>query len=274
MSLLSSILAINWEPELRGILIVIIAVVSLNGTVYLVMATNLGARLGFLVALTGLAGWMALMGFIWMIYGIGLRGEDPTWKAVPGRTVLQDSQALVQSQVLDGIGEIPDDVTFAEEADVVAAEFAEEGWELIDPASPAFGQASASAGTFLEEEGAFAAGEFEAQRIFDIGGERYPKLGEAIDFVAFFHKPHYVVVEVAALEQTRTEPGRAAPSPQVDEARQRQYVYMIRDLGSLREPSAYITIGSTIMFLVLCFFLHRRDRIVAENRARKALASG
>jgi hypothetical protein len=49
---------------------------------------------------------------------------------------------------------------------------------------------------------------------------------------------------------------------------------MIRDLGSLREPSAYITIGSTIMFLVLCFFLHRRDRIVAENRARKALASG
>src|SRR5918995_85938 len=143
MSLLSSILAINWEPELRGILIVIIAVVSLNGTVSLVMATNLGARLGFLVALTGLAGWMALMGFIWMIYGIGLRGEDPTWKAVAGRTVLQDSQALVQSEVLDGIGEIAEDATSAEAADVVAAEFDEEGWELIDPESPAFGQASA-----------------------------------------------------------------------------------------------------------------------------------
>ena len=41
MSLLSSILAIGWEPELRGILIVIIAVAMLNGTVYLVLATNL-----------------------------------------------------------------------------------------------------------------------------------------------------------------------------------------------------------------------------------------
>jgi hypothetical protein len=265
MSLLSSILAINWEPELRGILIVIIAVVSLNGTVYLVMATNLGARLGFLVALTGLAGWMALMGFIWMIYGIGLKGEDPTWKAVSGRTVLQDSQALVQSEVLDGIGEIPDDASFTDEADVVAAEFGEEGWELIDPSSPAFGQAGASAGTFLEEEGAFAAGEFEVQRIFDIGGERYPKLGEAIDFLAFFHKPHYVVVEVAALEQTRTEPGRAAPTAEIDETRQRQYVYMIRDLGTRRQPATVLGIGGTLIFLGLCWILHRRDTMVTRN---------
>jgi hypothetical protein len=265
MSLLSSILAIGWEPELRGILIVIIAVVSLNGTVYLVMATNLGARLGFLVALAGLAGWMALMGFIWMIYGIGLKGEDPTWKAVSGRTVLQDTQALVQSQVLDGVGEIPEDATSAEAADIVAAEFDEEGWELIDPASPSFGQASASAATFLEEEGAFAAGEFEAQRIFDIGGERYPKLGEAIDFLAFFHKPHYVVVEVAALEQTRTEPGRAAPSPQIDETRQRQYVYMIRDLGTRRQPATVLAVGGTLIFLSLCWILHRRDTTVRRN---------
>jgi len=48
MSLLGSILAIGWEPELRGILIVIIAVASLNGTVYLVLATNLGAAAGAL----------------------------------------------------------------------------------------------------------------------------------------------------------------------------------------------------------------------------------
>ena len=86
--------AIRWEPELRGILIVIIAVVVLCGSIYMIMATNLGARLGFLVALTGLAGWMALMGIIWMIYGIGLKGPEPSWEAVPGRTVLQDTDAL------------------------------------------------------------------------------------------------------------------------------------------------------------------------------------
>ena len=68
--------------------------------------------------------------------------------------------------------------------------------------------------------------------------------------------------------------GRAPTAPQVDNSQPRQYVYMIRDLGSLREPAAYITIGSTLMFLVLCWLLHRRDRIVAENRARKALEQG
>ena len=77
-------------------LIVIIAVVTLCGSIYLVLATNLGARLGFLVTLTGLAGWMALMGIIWMIYGIGLKGPEPSWEAIPGRTVLQDTDALYQ----------------------------------------------------------------------------------------------------------------------------------------------------------------------------------
>ena len=63
-------------------------------------------------------------------------------------------------------------------------------------------------------------------------------------------------------------------APVIADGEPRQYVYMIRDLGSLREPAAYITIGSTIAFLVLAWFLHRRDKIVATNRARKALAQG
>ena len=104
----------------------------------------------------------------------------------------------------------------------------------------------------------------------------YPKLGPNGEFdqIAFFHKPYYTLVEVAPFVELRTEAGRAPTPPEVDQSQQRQYVYMIRDLGSLREPAAYITIGSTIMFLVLCFFLHRRDRFVAENRARKALVEG
>ena len=45
---MSALLAIGWEPELRGIIIVIIAVGTLCGSVYLILGTNLGARLGFL----------------------------------------------------------------------------------------------------------------------------------------------------------------------------------------------------------------------------------
>ena len=103
-----SLLSIGWEPELRGLLTVIIGVVVLCGSVYMIMATNLGSRLAFLVALTGLAGWMALMGLVWWMYGIGLRGPDPTWEAVPGRTVLQDTPALRSAGALEMLPEIPE----------------------------------------------------------------------------------------------------------------------------------------------------------------------
>ena len=38
---------ITWDPFIRGVLIVIVAVVLLPGSVYLVLATDTGARLGF-----------------------------------------------------------------------------------------------------------------------------------------------------------------------------------------------------------------------------------
>ena len=44
----------TWSPFIRGILVVLIGVGVLCGSVYLLLATNLGARLGFLVAMAGL----------------------------------------------------------------------------------------------------------------------------------------------------------------------------------------------------------------------------
>jgi hypothetical protein len=270
---MGSILAINWEPELRGVLITVIAIALFCGSIYLVLLTNLGAKLGFLVAFTGLAGWMLLMGIIWMIYGIGLRGPDPSWKEVPGRTVLQDVDALYQSQVFENRVEVPEDATFTESAELVAAQFENEGWTQLSEDAPAFSQAAAAAGEFLEETGAFAAGEFQPQRVFDIGGERYPMIGE-FDLFAFWHEPHYVVVEVAPLVQVRTEPGRAPPAPQVDDTRQRQYVYMIRDLGARRQPAAVLTVGSGLIFLAGCWLLHRRERLLETNRDVSLVPAG
>ena len=267
-------LAITWEPELRGILIVIIATATLCGSIYLVLGTNLGARLGFLVALTGLAGWMALMGAIWWVYGIGLKGPEPSWEAIPGRTVIQDSGALRSAGVLDDLPEVPSDATFAEEAALVDDEFVAEGWVKIAESEPTFGQAGSSAGELLVETETFDTGEFEVVNVFDIGGERYPKIGDSVDFLAFFHKPHYAVVEVAPLEQLRAEPGRAPTPPEIDTNRQHQYVYMVRDLGARRQPAALITIGSTTVFLLLCWMMHRRDRFVAENRSRQLVPAG
>ncbi len=260
-----SLLAIGWEPELRGLLTVIIAVVILVGSVYGIMATNLGGRLAFLVTLAGLAGWMMLMGAAWLIYGIGLRGPDPSWEPVAGSSVLQGADAVNAAGVLDPTADVPDDANATESATVVSETFLEQGWVVLDQASPAFGQAQAAATELLIEEEAFVAGQFEIVEVFDIGGERYPKLGDSIDFLAFRHTPHYVVAEAASLVPVRTEPGRAPARPEIDETRERVYVYMIRDLGARRQPPVVLMIGGGLIFLALCYLLNRRDRNQRAN---------
>jgi hypothetical protein len=265
-----AMLAIAWEPEIRGVLTVIIAVVVLCGSIYLIMATNMGARLAFLVALAGLFGWLFLMGITWWIYGIGLKGPDPTWAEVPGKTVLQDTQALYTAGVLETLPDVPADATFPEEAELVAEQLLLEGWDILDTSSAEFGQVQAQASVFLEEEGAFAAGEFQILEVFDIGGDRYPKVNESLDFFAFFHEPHYVLAEAAPIEQVRTEPGRAPVPPTIDDDAQRQYVYMIRDAGNIRQPAMVLTIGGGAIFLALCYLLHRRERFMRRNLAMPA----
>ena len=263
-----TLLAIGWEPELRGLLTVIIGVVILCGSVYGIMATNMGSRLAFLVAATALAGWMMLMGIVWMIYGIGLRGPDPTWQAVPGAGVLQEVSALGSAGVLNPNAVVPDGATAVESADAVRDTFLDQGWMVLDKASPAFGQAQAGATELLVEEGAFAAGQFEIIEVFDIGGERYPKINDSLDFIAFFHTPHFVVAEAAAFVPVRTEPGRAPARPEIDENRQREYVYMVRDLGARRQPPAVLAVGAGLIFLALCYLLHRRERVLKDNLAQ------
>jgi hypothetical protein len=272
--MLSSLLAVSWEPELRGLLTVIIGFVVLCGSVYLLLGTNMGARLGFLVSLAGLAGWMVLMGIIWWIYGIGLIGPDPTWRQVEGRTVIQDVESLYQAGVVDNPVPLSGDESYAGKATVVRNQLIEENWTPVAEAEPSFGQAAASAGEFLQETGAFATGEFQVTAVFQTGGERFPKINETLDFLAFFHAPRYALVEVAPLEQLRLEPGRAPVPAEIDPDRQRQYVHMVRDLGARRQPAAALTIGSSIIFLALCWMLHRRDRIVAENRNAALVPAG
>lgn len=276
--MVATLLAVGWEPELRGILTVILGTVVWMGSIYLILGTNMGARLGFQVSIAGFFGWMALMGGIWWIYGIGLKGDDAAWVQVEGSTVIQEVDLLHEAGVLDDPLAASDDETSAEAADVLHDQITGQGWAQVDASAPEFGQAQASAEEFLAGEGAFEAGEYAVTAVYEVdppAESAFPKLGPngEFDWLAFWHKPYYTLVEVAPYEPVLTEPGRAPTTPVIDETQPRQYVYMIRDLGSLREPAAYICIGSTAIFLALCWLLHRRDRFVAENLAKKAVAT-
>ena len=175
--MLSTLLAVGWEPEIRGALTVIIGVVALMGSVYLILGTNMGARLGLLVALAGLFGWMATMGAIWWTYGIGLQGRQPTWKPAAPISIVRDARLLDRAEVIGApikidAGATPTDVAKAAQAELVAS-----GWTRLDDADPRRGQAVASADDIIQNKAKeYAAGEYTAVAVYDRGGERWPGL--------------------------------------------------------------------------------------------------
>jgi len=262
-----ALLALNWEPQLRGILIIIIAVSVLCGSVYLILGTNLGARLGFLVALAGLSGWIMLMGLMWWAFGIGLKGDDASWKPVHGQAILLDANAVYETGVISAPVDIPDGATYQQQAELINQALLNNGWTQLNESDTSFGQSAAAGGVIIEEDGALKAGQYQAVNVFSKGGERYPKIGESFDFFAFRHRPHYILVEIVPLVSQRAEPGRAPARPEIDTTQPHRYVYMIRDLGNKRVPAALVAFGSGLVFFSCCYFLHTRDRRVIANRS-------
>lgn len=265
--MLSSLLAIGWKPEFHGIVIVLIAVVTLCGSVYLLLGTNLGVRLGLLVSLAGLFGWMATMGFIWWAYGIGLTGKSPVWE--PAEVIVVDGN-ISELGIGPSDGLDPDP---SKRAEANAGFLAEDGWKKLSDDDPKRALAISGADEIVQKEAEILkASEYKALAVYDKGGERYPLLfnNEALDFLAFWHKPKYAIVELGIVNPVYAEPGRAPRIPTLDESKPRIYVKMSRDLGDKRKNSAFIAIGSTIIFGALCWMLHKRDRVVTAHQLAKA----
>jgi hypothetical protein len=79
MSLAVTLAGIAWDPTVRGILVVATGAAVLYGTIWLIVSTNVGTRLGTLMTFAGFFGWLFIMGVIWWIYGIGWVGRTPAW---------------------------------------------------------------------------------------------------------------------------------------------------------------------------------------------------
>ena len=142
---------IAWDPQIRGFLAVGVGVVVLLGSVYLLLGTNLGSRLGFLIAISAIFGWCTIMGLTWWMYGtIGMLGEAPKWEVVgvvyPGtrrtprwrRPRSLDTSALPDPEELN---ELEGD-ELDETADEVEPTLG--GWKLLPESNPAFGEAKAT----------------------------------------------------------------------------------------------------------------------------------
>jgi hypothetical protein len=243
----NALLALSWNPQVRGGLYVLIAVVILCGSGVLILGTNLGGRLGFQAAAAGLTGFFVIIGATWWVYGIGPQGKAPTW--VP-RFQIQGDLGQTESEILEGF---PRD------------------WKEIDLSDPAVADALPVSDTALAESGLFeSSADYLPIAALEKGGETYGPFG-IFNFrpLDLFHKTHYLIIQVQAVEPQEAIPGAAPPRPRVDPNAPPVAVVMVRDLGSLRLNPAVFTIASALLFGLLVYQLHTRDKELMALRAKQ-----
>ena len=146
--MLSTLAAIGFDPEIRGILGVGTGAVVLFGSIWLILATNSGIRLASLIALAGFFGWMAIMGGFWWIRGIGYVGESVSWQVLDfnrndiSQSSVERATDLPDPADLQGLGiQVALAGLESDDEDVVAAmgEFTSE----LDMSDPAFAEMTA-----------------------------------------------------------------------------------------------------------------------------------
>ena len=299
MTTLHLFAGIAFDPTIRGLLVVGVGIVVLMGSIYLILGTNVGTRLGFLLAAAGLFGWLFILGTFWWMYGIGMKGQDPHWKVVEVNVGHLDQAALEDARKLnlDELEKVSPDTLNDAEGD----EYAKlrdhidptlgDGWKLLPASDPARGEAQATVDEFLkeaelpgvvleEEDGTTHAIEGSSDYLplygFEKGGKPQRKEGVNMlgrvqnkirNTVLFLNPPRFAIIQVQPVVQTTEEPGEAPPPPTIDKHQPVISVIMERDLGDRRFPAAMITIMSGTMFALLCYLLHLRDKRVSEHLA-------
>lgn len=241
------VLALSWNPQVRGGLYVFLAVVILCGSGFLILSTNLGARLGFQIAAAGLTGFLVIIGLVWWVNGTGPKGTSPTW--VP-KFEVQGDLGQTGGQILAGFPK---------------------GWKELELTDPAVADALPVSDASLTAGGK---GRFKSSSDFlpvtalERGGETYGPFG-VFNFRPFnlFHKTHYLVIQVKPVVLQEATPGAAPPRPKVDDSAAPVAVVMVRDLGSLRLNPAVFTIAVSLLFGLLVYQLHTRDKELMALRA-------
>ena len=107
MESLDLIAGLAWDPEIRGFMAVFAGVITLIGSVWLLLVLNTGTRLGSLIALAGLFGWLTIMASVWWLYGIGWAGDSPTWQLSEINVGDLDAAALEAATTLPDPAELP-----------------------------------------------------------------------------------------------------------------------------------------------------------------------
>jgi hypothetical protein len=268
----SSVIAtLKWDPTIRGVLFPLIQFLVLCGSCYVILATNLGNRLGFLVSAAAFWGWMVLMTLVWMFYGIGLRGPDPKW-------VVQEAISDTRTAQLELVTRIPNQQT----------KIVPKGWKEVADGVPMRGEAQSAIDAYLVKPPAKV--DYVAVSGFESGGTQRIKVWPKVEhggkwynlgdyaFRGLLHSKHYYVGQVQGMLMQNVKVGGAVQydsqgKPKqiavtkdgkfvADPAKPVRTVVLMRNLGARRKPPFLIFLSSLILLLISLASLHRRDKQV------------
>jgi hypothetical protein len=291
VTLLPTLAGIAWDPQIRGILAVLAGVLVLMGSVYLLLATNLANRLGFMIALTAIFGWMTIHATVWWIYppGNGPGGRIPSWEIEEINYGDLSQALLTEAHDLD-TSDLPSTEELQDATPEQATEISEEHagelgeWKLLAVSDASRGEAETTIDAALAE-GIVPGLEDPTSRVFtyafETGGKPardgdgvWDRVTNKIDqALTLRHPPHYAIVQFQAAIPQEAVAGQPPPVPEADPNAQVISAVLVRDIGQRRLPAALLTIGCGLTFGLLCAMLHTRDRRVAEHRSAKVPAT-
>jgi hypothetical protein len=246
-----------WDPTILGILVTVAAAALFIGSIWAIVGTNLGARLGFLVTFTGLCGFLVLLSLLWISTSSPLNtlhGRIPAWEVTQVVPSLDDAdEAAVRDIEQDG-----EEVDTTQAAEIKAAvddalvTQEETPTEPVDPEENQFAE-------FSEVT------QFMTTQTLVTGGSDPNPLK-----LQFTHTPNYAAVKYCQVVEVELEPGEAPPEPECDpDSDNEGWVVLVRDLGSLRVPPVMALVIFTILFVLGLLALHWREKDLMAAEAER-----
>ncbi len=259
-----------WYPTILGVLVFIAAISLFCGTIYLLLATNLGARLGFLIAGAGLSGLMMLMASLWMTTSFPLttlKGRIPQWVAlesIDGGDTARSPYVPVQTIRTPG-----NEADIAEMTNVKAS---------VDQAlvnTSETGAISEEVGTTARFAVYESASDYIVKDVYETGGgtifsqvdvstsSDWPWLHVSL------HEPLYAMADLCPVDSSKmiVPFGDPIPPPVCDKSKGIDSLVFVRDLGSMRMPPFVAFLASGTLFALFLLGLHWRERDLLEMAA-------
>jgi hypothetical protein len=226
--------------KLRGYFIVVFAVGLFCGSIYLVLATDVGSRLGFLISFASLSGFLMLLGLIWFTNLTplnALHGPPPHW--VVKELVDDPAQAKTEQARTIVVEGVP-----------------------LDAASQ--GEIKATVDSALTAEGGAFQKYLAPTDYVVVNAEKVGGGGESF----FRHRALYAVMQVQGAKSVSVLPGGAPPPPAADPAKPKVYVVLERNLGAMRQPPLVMSTAFGLLFALSIYAMHNMER--AEQKAKAA----